>query len=219
MKLAGAFFCCVMATSICGCTSSRSAARYGEGVAYAGIGEAKILRKFYIRKFEIDEEYKALISPVQIRSLVPELLRSRPGEGDVPVDVAVRVGPRRQSGAWSIVFAFLYGIVPTWQNVEVSATVEIFVADGRSDTFRSDCIFDDSFKISVCSPLGLLPYPKKEGFQENECKQGIFLNRGRVWYGRMFATAISKCIAQQLQRHAMDRLTVPDVDFSFEEEE
>ena len=194
---------------ICGCASSRSAGRYGDGTVYDGIGDVKTLRRFCIRKLDIDEEYKALITSAKIQSIVPELIRARGRDDDIPVDIVVRVGDSEISGQWSMLFACLCGIVPSWTTTEFGAVVEVYFGDDAKALSRTECCFEQNFKMSIFSPLGCIPYPPKDGFQENEMKSGLF----QAISPEVFSLTISKCVALQLKKYVEEKLTIPDVVF------
>ena len=194
---------------ICGCSSSRSAGRYGDGTVYDGIGDVKTLRRFCIRKLDINEEYKALITSAKIESIVPELIRARGRDDDIPIDIVVRVGNSEISGQWSTLFACLYGIIPSWKTTEFGAVVEVYFGDEAKALSRTECCFEQNFKTSVFSPLGWIPYSKKDGFQENEMKSGLF----QAISPEVFSLTISKCVALQLKKYVEEKLTIPDVVF------
>lgn len=201
--------CIVELLFMCGCASSRSSGRYGDGAVYKGIDGIKTFRKFFIRKFEVNEEYKALVSPGKVQSIIPELVRARERNGDIPIDVVIRVGKSEVSGDWSIVFACLYSIIPSWTTTEFSAVVEVYFKDDVRAFSRKECRFEQNFKLSICSPLGWVPYSAKEGFQENEMKMGLL----QAVSPEVFSKTVSKCIAMQLKQYAEEKLAVPDVDF------
>lgn len=193
----------------CGCASSRSSGRYGDGTIYSGIGEVKTLRRFCIRKLDINEEYKALITPAKIQSVVPELIRARGRDDDIPIDIVVRVGESEISGQWSILFACLYSIIPSWTTTEFNATVEVYFGDDAQAISKTECRFEQNFKMSICSPLGWIPYSEKEGFQENETKLGLL----QAISPDVFSATVSKCVALQLKKYVEEKLTIPDVIF------
>ena len=213
MKIAMPLFC-LIAVFTTACSTSRSAGRYGDGSVYDGIGDVKTLRRFYIRNFDIDEGCKALISPAKIQSIIPELVRARRREGDIPIDVVVRFGAPEQSGDWSFCFAFLGSIVPSWVTVESTVCVEVSFGDDNGTVTRQDCQFEQNFKVSVFSPLGWIPYSPKEGFQENETSMGMMQDLS----SDIVAATVSKCIAMQLKGYVVEKLTIPDVEFDFKEE-
>lgn len=194
---------------ISGCASSRSSGRYGDGTVYSGIGEVKTLRRFCIRKLDINEEYKALITPAKIQSVVPELIRARGRDDDIPIDIVVRVGESEISGQWSILFACLYSIIPSWTTTEFNATVEVYFGDDAQAISKTECRFEQNFKMSICSPLGWIPYSEKEGFQENETKLGLL----QAISPDVFSATVSKCVALQLKKYVEEKLTIPDVIF------
>lgn len=193
----------------CGCASSRSSGRYGDGTVYSGIGEVKTLRRFCIRKLDINEEYKALITPAKIQSVVPELIRARGRDDDIPIDIVVRVGESEISGQWSILFACLYSIIPSWTTTEFNATVEVYFGDDVQAISKTECRFEQNFKMSILSPLGWIPYSEKEGFQENETKLGLL----QAISPDVFSATVSKCVALQLKKYVEEKLTIPDVIF------
>jgi hypothetical protein len=176
---------------------------------YAGIGGVKTLRRFCIRKLNINEEYKALITSAKIQSIVPELIRARGRDEDIPIDIVVRVGEPEISGQWSILFACLYSIIPSWTTTEFNATVEVYFGDDAQAISRTECRFEQNFKMSILSPLGWIPYSEKEGFQENETKIGLL----QVISPEVFSATVSKCVALQLKKYVEEKLTIPDVIF------
>ena len=199
----------LVCSMICGCASSRSSGRYVDGTVYDGIGDVKTLRRFCIRKLDINEEYKALITSAKIQSIVPELIRARGRDEDIPIDIVVRVGEPEISGQWSILFACLYSIIPSWTTTEFDATVEVYFGDDATAISRKECSFEQSFKMSICSPLGWIPYSEKEGFQENETRMGLL----QAVSPEVFSVTVSKCVALQLKKYVEEKLTIPDVVF------
>ena len=213
MKIAMPLFC-LIAVFTTACSTSRSAGRYGDGSVYDGIGDVKTLRRFYIRNFDIDEGYKALVSPAKIQPVIPDLVRARGRKTDVPIDVSIRFSSPEQSGDWSFCFAFLGSIIPSWMTIEYTATVEVSFGDDDGTVTRQECRFERNFKTSVFSPLGWIPYSPKEGFQENETSMGVMQDLS----SDVVATTVSKCIAMQLKGYVVEKLTIPDVEFDFKEE-
>ena len=191
-----------------GCTSARYSGRYGDGTTYTGIGGARTFRKFYLRKVEGDGIF---VSSASISMRYPDLFRRNLEPGDIPVDVHVRKINADDGGGWSLVFAFLYSIIPSWTWNEQSYSLEISI-DGDSTAVPSaTCSYAHDFKMSVLSPFGMLPYGEKSGYQRNEFNSGLMEMSLDV--SDVLEDVMAACIAQQVTRHALERLTIPDVDF------
>ena len=202
-----------------GCGSFRLSARYGDGISYDGIGSVKTNRKFFIRSIRIDRNYEAWVTPGKISSMVPELIAKSEKEGNIPLDVVVTMGDRVSSGGWSfLLYLCSYGVVPFW-NINESV-VKIDIADRMGDVVASgsECVFHFSSKVSCCSPFGLLTR-EKEGFQKNLIKRGTLFSLPRISsdeHVECFASVVAECIACEIKRYALERLTLPDVYFAQE---
>ena len=204
----------VAALMLCGCTSLRYSGKYGNGTKYAGIGNTRTFRKFYLRKIEGDG---AFVSSVFLNQKYPALFSRQQGRDDVPIDVYARKTSSDDGGGWSFVFAFLYSIIPSWTWMEDTYSVEISVDGNEKLVPATTCIYNHDFKMSIFSPLGLIPYPDKNGYQRNEHKSGIMATSLNI--ADVLTDVMGDCIAQQVTEHALDMLTVPDIDFTAEEKE
>ena len=162
----------------------------------------------------MDDSYRSRISIAKIQASMPELLNRRAGPGDVPIDLSIRVGASERSGEWSYVFAGFGGIIPVWMSSEERAKVEMSVGDGASPLPVIECVFVLDNKMSVFSPLALIPYSDKDGFQENDIKKGF----SPPDMGGVFSRTVAKGMAIQLKKYAIERLSVPDIDFSVNED-
>ena len=190
-----------------GCASSRCSGRYGDGTTYAGIGNARVFRRFYVRKVEGEG---ASVTSASISNRYPDLFRKSPQPGDIPVDVYVKQGKIETSGEWSFIFACLYSIIPSWTTVEQSYAVDLVVDGDDKLVPPSTCGYSHDFKLSIMSPLGLIPYGDKEGCQRNDFSAGL----STPDIAGVIEDVMSASIVQQLTRHALDKLTVPDIDFT-----
>ena len=194
-----------------GCATSRCSGRYGDGTFYAGIGNAKVFRKFYVRKVEGDT---TSVSAASMCNRYPDLFRKSPKPGDIPVDVYVKQGKVETGGEWSFIFACLYSIIPSWTTVEQSYAIDLVVDGDERGVPSSSCSYSHDFKLSIMSPLGLIPYGDKEGCQRNDFSVGL----STPDIAGVIDDVISASIAQQLTKYALDRLTVPDVEFTAADE-
>ena len=210
-KIPFMFMCAALVVS--GCTSLRYAGQYGDGTNYSGIGGARTFRKFYLRKIEGDG---AFVSSASLNQKYPELFNRYQGQGDVPVDVYAKKTNTDDGGGWSFVFAFLYSIIPSWNWIEQTYTVQISVDGDEKLIPDTVCNYAHDFKISIFSPLGLIPYGDKTGYQRNEHKSGLMVTSVNV--SAVLEDVMAACIAQQLKRYALERLTMPDVQFGIEGE-
>ena len=197
---------------ICGCMTQRYSGRYGDGTVCVGAGQVKVFRKFYLRKIEGDG---ASVSSASMSNKYPNLFRKSQQPHDIPVDLYVKKGKLETSGEWSIIFACLYSILPFWTSVEQEYTIELVVDGDDKLVPPSACSYAHDMKITIMSPLGLIPYGEKDGYQRNEFSSG-FSNPD---VAGVLEEVMGACIAQQLEKYAIDRLAIPDIDFALEEQE
>ena len=194
------------ALMMCGCATSRYSGRYGDGSVYAGIGNSKTFRKFYVRKIEGD----GAVSAASLSKAYPNLFSKVDSKDNIPVDLYIKQGKLETSGEWSFVFACLYSIIPTWFSHEQPYTIDFVVADDERLVPQACCCFAHDFKVSIFSPLGLIPYGDKTGYQRNEFTAGL----STPDIAGVLSDVMGLCVAQQLTKYALDRLTIPDVEFT-----
>lgn len=195
---------------LCGCATSRCSGRFGDGSSYAGTGNTRMFRKFHLQKVEGDA---ASVTAASMSRRYPDLFRKSPNPGDIPVDVYVKQGKAETSGSWSFIFASLFSIIPSWTTVEQNYAIDIVVDGDDKVVPPSSCGYSYDFKLSIMSPLGLIPYGDREGCQRNDFSTGF----STPDIAGVIEDVMSASIAQQLTRHALDRLTIPDVDFTMED--
>ena len=203
-------FACACALLFCGCMNSRYSGRYEDGTAYRGIGGVKTFRKFYIRSFSVPDGYGAKVSAAKIQEMIPELLHRHARAGDVPIDVTIRPGKIETSGGWTKVFAMLGGIFPLATTADQDVAVDISI-DGMEDSRSAViCHFTYDMKMTVLSPLAAISYSPKDGCQENLMMSGIVTIPD---VSEVFSGTIARGIAVRLRQSALERLTLPDIDF------
>lgn len=193
---------------LCGCSSGRYAGRYGDGVEFNANNLPKTFRKFYMRSIHGDG---AFVSPVTISHKYPTLFASSIGENSIPIDVYTKKVKRDDGGHWSLIFAFAYSIIPSWFWTEEVYSIQIIVDGDAKNISESTCVFNHHYKCSVFSPLGLIPYGNKEGFQCNETKVGVLVSVPDV--AKVLEDVMAGAIAQHVSKYAMDKLEVPDIRF------
>ena len=129
------------------------------------------------------------------------------------------IGDRVSSGEWSILlYICSYGVVPFWNINESVVKIDIADKMGGIVASGSECVFHFSNKVSCCSPFGLFTR-EKEGFQKNLIKRGTIFSVSHISpdeHVECFASVVSECIAYEIKRYALERLTLPDVDFNQE---
>lgn len=194
----------------CGCTSIRYSGRYGDGTPYDGIGDANTLRRFYIRTFDVPDGYRAKVSTAKIQEIIPELLSRNARPGDVPVDVSVRPGEVEWSGGWTMVFL---GILPVMYTADQDVMVDVSVAGMKGPAVTTICHFTYDRKMTVFSPLAAIPYSEKDGCQENQMEKKVVLD-----VSELFSRTIARSIAFHLRQSALERLTLPEIDFDVGQE-
>lgn len=193
---------------LCGCSSGRYAGRYGDGVEFNANNLPKTFRKFYLRSIHGEG---AFISPIAISQKYPMLFSSSLGQNDIPIDVYTKKIKHDGGGWWSLIFAFAYGVVPSWFWTEDVYSIQIAIDGDMKNIPESTCVFNHHHKVSVCSPLGLIPYGKKDGFQCNETKVGVLVSVPAV--AKVLEDVMAGAIAQHVSKYAMDKLEVPDIRF------
>ena len=104
--------------------------------------------------------------------------------------------------------------VPIYTAWERDARLELTSLDGEKVTPDCNILRNDDSKCSFILPFGAFEFAPKKGFQENAFAEH---NYAFSCYGQegtnAFVSTVAKCVAQQLKKHALDRITTPDVDF------
>ena len=211
----------------CGCESGRLAYRYGDGEPYGGLDGVDVRQRFCIRSISFEGETPAqsyfakfqepLPDVHAVAAVEPKLFSSGDRMVEIPIDVTVRFGEIKSgSGFWNSTLAFFTAfIVPIEIFCERTSFIEIRSADGeRIAPDASFTRFDDN-RTSLILPFGLIPYSPKEGCQENVFGENAIRGYGQEGTNA-FVRTLSHCIAQQLKKHALERITMPEVNFDGE---
>lgn len=197
---------------LCGCFAYRISGRYGDGVAYESIDGVKTYRKFHIRSWkEVDRngEQSFAASNVLdiINAIVPDMFNVQAVAGDIPVDIITHIGQTEQYGILSGILSLCtLFVIPDCSETAWPCNVEVLV-EGCEQKLSVSCGFSYSISGSIL-PWGLIPYSNKDGYQENLCT---------VWDSpdqiALIRKAYIKGVAQQLKKHALERLTTPEIKF------
>lgn len=198
----------------CGCQSARRSYRYGDGSIYDGIDGIKLSQKFFVRSLEF-KNTNAHLPADTLAKHVPELLSAECRDGDIPINVVVRYG------GWKAKPQFLYStlslltltIVPREGIWEDCVDVDILSEDGEKVVPSTSYLEDCREKTSYLLPFGGISYGVKEGFQYNFLGPTLSIISADAKHVDMFAKCVSCCVAQQLKKHALDRVTTPTIDF------
>jgi hypothetical protein len=220
---------------LAGCISIRRSFRYGDGTAALGDEvSGRLYSKFYIRSFRVDTgawrdmenmteaerrqtaNYNGFVGVEHLLPHMRGLVRENAVAGDVPLDVTVKVGEPKIVGAWSIMLIFTC-VLPASAQLEFPVEIDIAVGEERQRLPPENCILARDTRLALASPLGLVPFKERQGFQltelQSRCIYKFIKTEDQFTWGRFLASGIY----QILKTHAVDRLQVPDVDFEAKE--
>jgi len=216
---------------LCGCMSARLAYRYGDGTPYDGLEGVNVTQKFAIRSIKLKND----IQPNEVfannqepkpdaesvSKVVPEMFAQGDQSGNIPIDVTIHFGEMKQSemGWKDVVFSWLsmctLYAVPIYTTREKPGRIEITTTAGEKVVPDCNILRNDDSKVSFILPFGAFKFASKKGFQENAFAEYDY---AFSCYGQdgtnAFVRALAKGVAQQLKKYALDRLTLPDVDFT-----
>ena len=214
---------------VSGCGHVRVSGKYGDCAPYVRTKE-QVYRKFYIRSLNVynwpgknfllggEDHYfkgeKIFITSDKICQYIDDMFVMEPQHDDIPVDVIITFcGNERTFGLWSIPLAWTFVLA---QNVGKEFYFEIEVrvdGDNRLSRMKSQVRVHD---IGAVFPTGLLypPPALPDGSQISDLRKYCFeIPELKYDLTEILIKTVAYGVAQQLKTHALDRLTMPDIDF------
>ena len=222
-------FLCLMLALLSGCGHVRVSGKYGDCAPYVRTKE-QVYRKFYIRSLNVynwpgknflfggvDHYFKGekiFITSDKICQYIDDMFVMEPQHDDIPVDVIITFcGNERTFGLWSIPLAWTFVLA---QNVGKEFYFEIEVSvdgDNRLSRMKSQVRVHD---IGAVFPTGLLypPPALPDGSQISDLRKYCFeIPELKYDLTEILVKTVAYGVAQQLKTYALDRLTMPDIDF------
>lgn len=228
-------FLCLMLALMSGCGHVRVSGKYGDCAPYVRTKE-QVYRKFYIKSLNVynwpGKEVKALFSDNILTDVhfkgktititvdrlcqyADDILTAKYREGDIPVDIVITFcGKGRTFGRWTIPFMFTY-VLPGSMGAEFDFEIGVRI-DGDNQLPKMESTVREH---SVCAmlPTGFLfpPPALPNGFQVSELykRVGIADIDAHLDLTEILIKTVANGLAQQLKTYALDRLTMPDIDF------
>lgn len=223
------FLCLMLLVLVSGCGHVRVSGKYGDCAPYVRTKE-QVYRKFYIRSLNVynwpgknfllggEDHYfkgeKIFITSDKICQYIDDMFVMEPQHDDIPVDVIITFcGNERTFGLWSIPLAWTFVLA---QNVGKEFYFEIEVrvdGDNRLSRMKSQVRVHD---IGAVFPTGLLypPPALPDGSQISDLRKYCFeIPELKYDLTEILIKTVAYGVAQQLKTHALDRLTMPDIDF------
>jgi len=223
------FLCLMLLVLVSGCGHVRVSGKYGDCAPYVRTKE-QVYRKFYIRSLNVynwpgknfllggEDHYfkgeKIFITSDKICQYIDDMFVMEPQHDDIPVDVIITFcGNERTFGLWSIPLAWTFVLA---QNVGKEFYFEIEVrvdGDNRLSRMKSQVRVHD---IGAVFPTGLLypPPALPDGSQISDLRKYCFeIPELKYDLTEILVKTVAYGVAQQLKTHALDRLTMPDIDF------
>lgn len=225
-------FLCLMLALLSGCGHVRVSGKYGDCAPYVRTKE-QVYRKFYIRSLNVynwpGQEHKDFwgniipdsyfkgktitITADRICQYADDLLTAEYREGDISVDIVITFHEVwRSFGLWSIPFMFTY-VLPVSTGHEFDFEIGIRI-DGDNQLLKMKSMVRGHY-VAAALPTGFV-YPSPalpNGFQVSELKKCIVAPDGNVDLTEILIKTVAYGVAQQLKTYALDRLTMPDIDF------
>lgn len=240
----GKYSCFLLILLLVGCESRRLSYRYGDGSVYDPIDAETIKQKVCLRSLKFINEKETRItrfdelradepSVSDIVSYVSDIMTEKSVLGGLSVDVTVRFKKLEvDSSNWESVI-WVIPTIPFYSHHKREAVVEI--RESGSDKLMSSSILTGRFsqKLSVILFLGAIHFDHLDGYQENVINYEHGLEKDEEGQFKVdengypviirsvkildaFNRALAHCIAMQLRKCALDRLSMPDVKFDME---
>lgn len=227
-------FLCLMLALLSGCGHVRVSGKYGDCAPYVRTKE-QVYRKFYIRSLNVynwpGKEHKNFLGDIfpdqyfkgktititadRICQYADDLLTAEYREGDISVDIVITFHEVwRSFGSWIFPFALTY-VLPASMGYEFDFKIGIRI-DGDNQLLKMESMVR-AHSLCAILPTGFLfpPPALPNGFQVSELYKslvGVDLDAHRDLTEILIKT-VAYGVAQQLKTHALDRLTMPDIDF------
>jgi hypothetical protein len=228
-----------MLALLSGCGHVRVSGKYGDCAPYVRTKE-QVYRKFYIRSLNVynwpGKEVKSFFSDKiltdgyfkgktikitvdRICQYADDLLTAKYREGDISVDVVITFcGDGRLFGLWTIPFGFTY-VLPNSTGCEFDFEIGVRI-DGDNQFNRDNQLpkmksMVRVHKVAAALPTGFLFLPPAlpNGFQVSELRECVVNVDNHLDLTEILIKTVANGLAQQLKTYALDRLTMPDIDF------
>lgn len=241
MAQLGKCLCFLSILLLIGCESRRLSYRYDDGSEYEPIEAGTLKQKVCLRSLKFIDEKETRISEFDelradepsvsdIVSYASDVMTDKLELGGLSVDVAVRFKKLKgDSGVWESII-WVVPTLPFCFHLKREAVVEI--RESGSDRLISSSVLTGRYssKLSVILFLGAISFGQLDGYQENVTNyEDTFEKdeRGKIKVDEKgavtiirsakvinaFNRALAHCIAMQIRKCMLDRLTMPDIDF------
>ena len=226
-------FLCLMLALLSGCGHVRVSGKYGDCAPYVRTKE-QVYRKFYIKSLNVynwpgkevkaffsdniltDRYFKGKTITITVDRLcqyADDLLTAKYREGDISVDVVITFcGEGRSFGLWTIPFAFTY-VLPCSVGDEFDFEIGVRI-DGDNQLPKMESMVR-VHQVAAGLPTGFLfpPPALPNGFQVSELRECVVNIDNHLDLTEILIKTVAYGVAQQLKTYALDRLTMPDIDF------
>ena len=223
------YFLYLISVLVSGCGHVRVSGKYGDCAPYVRIKE-HVYRKFFIRSLNVynwpgknflagvEDLYfkgeKISVTSDKICRHIDDMLVVKPLYDDIPVDIVVSFCENEKTfGWWSIPLAWTF-ILPLNFAKEFCFEIEVRIdGDNRLPKMKSQVRVHD---IGAVFPTGLLfsSPALPDGFQVSDLrKYRCTFPESQYDLTEVLIKTVAYGVAQQLNTHALDRLTMPDIDF------
>ena len=206
---------CVITMMLNGCQSARRSFRYGDGSTYNVSANYNPTQKFFVRSVEFVNGNGASIPASELSKKLPKLFDSEYHDGDIPIKIVIRYGEWRKlpQDIYSLFSLLSLTIIPWESGFEAYADVDILTDDGEAVVPPARYMEVCYEKTSYLLFFGGWGYEAKAGFQFNVMDATLAIIRSSKSCTDFFINCVACCIAQQLEKHALDRITAPNMSF------